>query len=1002
MGITDKTLAVRGGGVSAGQLQNRVFKSAISEHGSLQVIQNALAGESYAITEDAFTVLTDRGSFSNRENRPNSFQQTADGFRFVFRNAAGYQAALEYSLGASHNFLERRLILDELKVPLQLLNIQLGRTIFTVPPREMVRYDTFWNAPTCSFLRWEKGGLFAGIENPFFSSSEFTSGIGFAFEPSLILQPGERYESEPQFIGVYQSTGTMITDHYLRSNPRYRNPAGHIPLDQGEIRAMQQFALHYLAPSADRFHFILYNYFFPLPQMPQPDSLEEAIHLRMLDTFAELGGDMVIFNPLYPFQKPGAGLDSCWELVPAGSAARQILEHATKQGLRFGFYIGCARHGGEGNAAALPFVPEKTEWKKVDDAGTRAPENCLACDDYAHWWHVVHRNTIAKYNLALWSWDPGPGNGHFCYDVHHGHLPGKGGYKGWRNATELMRQLKAEFPDIYLQAYYGRKEHGLWGLKYIDQHEAYSELTMCCAPTLHADLHADRLVADDVRFQSAWNNLFRFLPNALNHALVHRIQEGHWDPRLNRVWDMVGWKYSVMSGLAVSGASITTVILPESLGTVPGLREFYATWMEWARRNIAYALHNVYFGQTGRPGGTDGWARIKGGHGFIFLCNPAPRPVRSSFLMGDEIGLHMPGAFTLKQLYPPAGGFLPASNADGLFHYGDRVVVIVPQYEVVLLELAPATQVPAAALTASTPSDGPRLCRHLDDWRTAAGQAFVFPCHAGMDKLVLTTKFAAAEVIRQTLSAAQPRNLPELVPLIEQWREPYYHDSFAWARPDRLWLMVPLVDSERVKSITLLVNGRPVPVQLYCPYRPAMHYADVTDQIRWGQDNVLQLELVGLAANQFLGPYLDYPPVPGEDPASQSSVIYDHPLDPEMPVRIRLSSAAEKPPVVRSVKMVPGFLCEHQQVRFEAVVDLPPEELAGVFISNWWSDCGMKFDAATGRWMFDLNCIPRSGLIMDVPSYHVWAVAKNGLVGEARKIDLHWRFNAAIVNQPGR
>ena len=100
--------------------------------------------------------------------------------------------------------------------------------------------------------------------------------------------------------------------------------------------------------------------------------------------------------------------------------------------------------------------------------------------------------------------------------------------------------------------------------------------------------------------------------------------------------------------------------------------------------------------------------------------------------------------------------------------------------------------------------------------------------------------------------------------------------------------------------------------------------------------------------------------------------------------------------------MVPGFLCEHQQVRFEAVVDLPPEELAGVFISNWWSDCGMKFDAATGRWMFDLNCIPRSGLIMDVPSYHVWAVAKNGLVGEARKIDLHWRFNAAIVNQPGR
>jgi len=98
--------------------------------------------------------------------------------------------------------------------------------------------------------------------------------------------------------------------------------------------------------------------------------------------------------------------------------------------------------------------------------------------------------------------------------------------------------------------------------------------------------------------------------------------------------------------------------------------------------------------------------------------------------------------------------------------------------------------------------------------------------------------------------------------LIETWRDPYYHDSFVWARPDRLWFMAPLVNSERTESVTLQVNGKPVPVRHYCPYRPAMHYADITDHVRWGEDNELRLELTGLGADQFLGPYLDYPPVP--------------------------------------------------------------------------------------------------------------------------------------------
>ena len=58
------------------------------------------------------------------------------------------------------------------------------------------------------------------------------------------------------------------------------------------------------------------------------------------------------------------------------------------------------------------------------DTGGVSGENCLACDEFAAWWYAVQRNTIARHNLHLWSWDPGPGHGLFCYRDRHGHVPG--------------------------------------------------------------------------------------------------------------------------------------------------------------------------------------------------------------------------------------------------------------------------------------------------------------------------------------------------------------------------------------------------------------------------------------------------------------------------------------------------------------------------------------------------------------------------------------------------
>lgn len=985
--------------IPSAQLRNAALNVGLTERGALVRIENALADESYQIESDWFTVVTDRGSFSNRDVAPTKTEQAGDYVRFIFSNPGQYEVALEYTLGPSHQYLKRRLILNKLAGALTLLKIELGRTTFVTAPRESINYDTFWNAPTVAFLRFDKGGVFTGIENPFFTAELADKVVALAYEPSLLLKPGETYESEPQFIGVYKRTGHMLTDHVPvtchQPRPRFRNPCGYIPLDRAEIRCMQQFAWDYLGLNADRFRFILYNFFFPLPQMPKAGSPEEAVHLKMIDTFHELGGDMIILNPMDPYRLPAGTMDAYWDLGPAGSAAANVMNHAAGKGIKFGYYMGCARHGDQGNAAALPFAPEKADWKKMDAAGKVAGENCMACDGYADWFFAVQRNTITRFKLDLWSWDPGPGNGLFCHSDQHGHLPGKGAYKGWRNATEMMRRLKETFPGIYFQAFYGRKEHGLWGFKYFDQYESYWEWGPYTNATMHADVHADRLNANGTRFQSWWNQNFRFHPSLLNHCMVHRFQEGVWDPRLVKAWDQLGWKYSVMSCLA-AGGDMTTVILPESNDLVPGLREFYSKWIPWARRTAEYRQYNIPFGEQVRPGGVDGWGRIKKDHGFIFLCNPGPRPARIEFGFDDEIGLGAKGRFALKELYPVDGRFhFDRKNGRGVFATGDRVSFVVPAFEVILLELSPIVDQQLPVSQAAIRSDGKRLARFLDDWRLEDGKTLAFPRHTAFDKVSLKTIFRADTEIRELLAAARPKNLADYEPLLPEWRK-NYADSFVGARPDRLWLVLPFTEAATVGALTLTVNGKPIAVECYAVHRPSIHYADLTDVVQWGVDNVLELEIERLTANQFLGPYLDYPPscvTPVSPELDSPAVVYDGPVDPEMPARTpAVAGSKQKVPVITSVTMVPEFLLGGQETKFAATVDMAPDELAGVYISAPWQDIAMQYDITSGLWIFNFTPHVRWWMIMDVPFYRVWAVGKNGMVGDGKDIRLEWRF----------
>lgn len=83
--------------------------------------------------------------------------------------------------------------------------------------------------------------------------------------------------------------------------------------------------------------------------------------LKIIDTVADIGGDMLIFKPLHRHRKPDA-VTAYWNVLPEdkNAIAHQIASYAAENGIAYGFYLGIAGgHGEEGNAAGLPFRPEK-------------------------------------------------------------------------------------------------------------------------------------------------------------------------------------------------------------------------------------------------------------------------------------------------------------------------------------------------------------------------------------------------------------------------------------------------------------------------------------------------------------------------------------------------------------------------------------------------------------------------------------------------------------------
>ena len=1035
------------------QLSNEKLKVIISNTGKLLSVENFLSSEKYDFVSDQFELDTDIGILSNKDKKPNSIKKNNHSIVYQF-DYGNVDLELVYTLKAENSFF-RRLLKVVTKTPLRIKKLKLGEIKFSEPADEAIHYMTFWMAPTVEFIRFEKGGIFTGFENPFYHADLNEKGVALSFEPGLILKVDEGYESEPQFIGVYKKSGIIIEDS---ARPyRFINGSGHIPIDRNESRAMRAFALDYLAPVQKTFLNINEQFFHPLPQMPKNDN-DKWYFIKAIDTFADIEGDMIGFKPLHPYKKPDSEIDY-WNLLPEkeNATARQIVEYAKKKGISYGFYMGVAAHGKEGNSAGLSFRPDRQSWKKVDVQGRRAPDNCIGDDEFYEWWFRVQDNTIKKYKLSNWSWDPSLGSAMNCYDEKHGHIAGKGAYKGWRRCIELTGRLKEKNPELYILGYYGTKNFGLWGLKHTDQHQVYNEQTAIVS-SHHTQISDDRQNADGIRFQNYWSMRFRFLPAVLGNSYVHRMSEGVFDRELVKAWDFYGWQYSLLSSIAVSGSAMPA-ILPYESDLVPGYKQFYKKWTRWAKKNFQYIRYTEPFGEQVQQGSVDGYARIKGDHGFIFLFNGNPRPSEITFEVGDEINLQQEGNYEFVELYPSDEGKLVLDNqGKSVFALGQEASLTISANSCKLLELKRATKVTKPILVGisghtrliknqlvitgvrgkpghvypirvrlSEPASvkkvkvngvrqdfsvtdsevrldvqfkGNAYTRELDHWIKPDGSIFEFPYHNKQESLKIKTKFKINKDVVQLLEKARPKNFAEMGEKIAAWqvsgKDAYSYHNFTCSRPERLWLIIPFT-LQKVSDVKVSINSIDMGDLLMNDTPGHSFYMDITDLIGYGVDNEIELFMQEMDKNEFMGPFLMYP---GEELTGD---VLSKPKDINMQVIYKKSLISPGPPryikganrpVITDARVM-GNVTLKKSTQLRVKVNLSPENIQSVTYSHsgfpWMGKVGLRYNEDIRCWIANVEPGDR-WRIQESEYIFIWAVSRDGLYSDFYPVKVGWDF----------
>ena len=584
-------------------------------------------------------------------------------------------------------------------------------------------------------------GLLAVVQNPFLEFRREANAFSIRYKPDIDWRTDEGpFAADRGLLAPYRLTGRRLPE---RMRPEWQlDPTDAPPgMDEAEVDAFTELVRTFLIYRPAKPLNLFVGWCVNDYQIDAATPEGRAEYRRILDRAAELGAAYVLYAPTNSdlSRRVESADDWSWENLlwlglgqkirkgewdPRTDAVpppvQDMLDYARAKHLKLVAYV-------------YPVVPfsQNPAWLVAARNNPNRKYASLGVRGFQDW--LI--DTLVAFHQKT-------GIGGYAFDHTFLGYDGTSRYAQWSGWRRVMEELRRRVPDIAID---GRQAYHLYGpwswLAGSYPHPTFNdEQPESFVP--FPDLHFDRVSADRERYTAYRYKNYEFAPSEIvpgfiTHQTSRSDDTGDMpqvktdtDVRLSRFrardWDYLGWRYSLLSSIAIAGWNNVLNMIPAR--DLEEHRHFSEEDTRWFRRWIEWTdINKDYLRRTrtilGQPalGAIDGTSAIVDDRGYIFLFNPNARRMTAELALDETVGLTgrlkpaptnvtratglgrprsaptdvtraQPGSaarVVLKELYPLEGRLVGKAGA-GVWSFGDRVSIAMDGGSALVLELQPA------------------------------------------------------------------------------------------------------------------------------------------------------------------------------------------------------------------------------------------------------------------------------------------------------------------------
>ena len=910
---------------AATRLENELIRVEFDASGLVSIADKA-SGRTVRLGSDGFAVFAGNESLESDFLSPKLEQQSPTNRIYRFESGP-WTARVVYELQSGWRFVSKQVLLDhsgKRDVRVQRLEMLRGQLATPIAAEQQIRDGTLLRFAGAAGGE-PAHGLFLELQNPFLQLKRQGQRLSLAYPPDLIWNPTNgAFVSDRLLLGAYALSGVRFP---VRMVPEWKfvsaaEPQGEGWLDRAEVDAVVECVRSFLLWRPTRSVRINVGWCENDYQIDIATPEGRAEYKRIMDQAAAIGCRHILFAPANNETSSLAENRDAWgwenllwfsmgqklrkgEWDPAKdqlpASVRELVDYGKSKHLGLLAYV----------YPSLPFLQQQewTSWAPNGkpggylgaDTGQRSFQDWLldklvafhdtsGASGYAfdHWWIAYDEATSSK-------------------------------YAQWAGCRRILEELRRRVPEVVIDGRQQYHQFGAWTwLAGTYPHPLNSDEQ---PESLHAfpDLHWSRVSADRQRRTAYWYRTECFMPSELMPGyMTHQTSRGDTNGETVRTrfraadWDLLGWKYSVISSIATAPFNHVVNFIParderEFKAFSAADQKWFRDWFDWTDQNMEILRQVKPILGAPQVGRVDGTAAFNGGRGFVFLFNPNYRALSAEFALDQSIGLSGGDHFTLRQLYPDAEkGRLLAPPGKAFWSLGDKVALPLTGAGALVLEVSPAPARVEQPLLLGTLGNATLSAGKLEltgvrgevgreckigvvlpegqqvSAVTVNGSKVQFHQTGSVVGLKLRfagMPFAARQQVGtynatfvggayQAETAIPSRIFSQLESRKQIWPVEYTDQerAAAWLNSDRLLLFINVADpnDESMKDVTLKVDGAAVPVK---PAYTAIvrnnpkntftgWYADLSS-LQPDVKHTFEVALPKLAPGQFQGLFLD-------------------------------------------------------------------------------------------------------------------------------------------------